>query len=281
MNSCVAFAEFVSINPLCRHITSPKNGSAGVVILPNTTANTGPAGLIIYSSDKSISAQGFRVSSVPAKGSKSFFLKFNRETKKFSDLTISGGKTYRLDGNISIDLSNIKINISYENNHDVYTSVIFKPDASIFALSGLEPVINGKGDSFISWLGKESVANSEVMSVDEDANLIVAGSVYKGEKIGLPNQNLNQNICMNTGVIFISASSLEDLQKRVSSNQLSQTEKSNLMRKSSDFYQKNTLLVMLQQGVVVQDGYGQLLTVKPSPRKLFDDQIVCTVEGLS
>jgi hypothetical protein len=274
-------AEFVSLNPLCRHITSADQGSAGVVILPNTSANTGPAGLLIYSTQKSIPAQGFSIRSIPAKGTVSVFLKFNRETKRFSDLIIAGGKQYRIDGNISLELKNIRINVSYENNQDVYTSVVFKPDASVIALSGLEPIIVSKGEHLVTWLGHDSVAASEVMTVTPGGSLLIGESAFQGEKIGLPNQNLNQNICMNAGAIYMSPSAFAELEKRITQNQTALTERSVLIKKSSDFLVKNSVLVMLAQGIVVQDGYGQLLTVKPAASKLFDDQIVCLVEGLS
>jgi hypothetical protein len=274
-------ADFISLNPLCRHITSADQGSAGVVILPNTSANTGPAGLLIYSTQKSIPAQGFSIRSIPAKDSVSIFLKFNRETKRFSDLIISGGRQYRLEGNISLELKNIRINVSYENNYDVYTSVVFKPDASVIALSGLEPMIVSKGETLVTWLGQDSVAASEVMKVAPGGSLQIGEAPFQGDKIGLPNQNLNQNICMNTGTIYMSPSAFAELEKRVMLNQSAVVERRALVKKSSDFLVKNSVLVMLAQGIVVQDGYGQLLTVKPAASKLFDDQIICLVEGLS
>ena len=279
--SCASFAhaEFISINPLCRHITNSQSGSAGVVTIPSS--QSGITGLIIYSSKAVLPAQGFSISNLAANEASSIFLKYNKQTKKFTELTVASGKTYQLNGNFSLTMQNIKVNVSYENNKEPYTSIVFVPDNSVVAFTGLQMIVNGKSDSLVSWLGANSVTDSEVITLNLKGELLLGGKVYTSLSIGLPSQDSAQNICMNSGVMYLSTAKIDRVEKKIAKNELSFPEKNQLLMKSSDFLEKNTTVVVLKNGFVVQDGYGQLLSVQPVVEKIFDEQIVCRVEALS
>ena len=255
-----ARADWLHVNPLVRHITSQNGGTAGVVILPDTTANSGPAGLLFYSTKKSISAQAFAPKNLSPKDAHIFFLRFDRKLRRFSELVIVGGKTFALNGNITLETDTMRVSLINDGDKDAYTSVLYKGDKSIISFLGLQSIASSDSPTMVQWLDASTTSTSEIFSVDGQQQLLVGGASYVSEKVGLPSQNTSQSICANNGVIFTSGSS---------------------HRKAKDFLQKNTIILTKKEGLVVQDGYGQLLSVTPLKERSPDDTIICMYEPLA
>lgn len=270
INQC--FADFLSINPLVKHVNSSTDGSAGVVILPSSSANVYATGLLFYSSSRSHSAQGFNPNILTAGEADSVFLKFDPQLHQFTELVISGGKTVQINGSIALKLGGLKISVeSTKPGFDPYVSVTFK-DHSVLALLGLQVVFNGHGEELVNILDSGNLSDSETLTI-KNQNLFLNNEKFEGSKIGLLGNSSDDSLCLSMDAVIASKNQISEI---LSGKNSSLTEKIKLNRKN-DFYQKNTFLRASKDRILVLDGYGQIFAVTPLSQRVFDSRPACVV----
>ncbi len=265
VSSQSAIAEFSMVNPLFRHFSSSKDGSAGVIILPEGN-NEGIYGLFFYYSKEPISAQGFTLNKIPA-DAQSIFLKFDASgSRKFNELTVSSGKKYSVSGNLTISMGTLRITVHDENQADQYVSAVLSGDQGALGFVGLQLVSSlGMSSKTIKFIQPKGASDLDTFEV-KNGNLNLGNIPFEGTKIGL-GYGGGSNPCVSNGVQILTRAQYVAAQKG---------DKKSLAKKN--FYTKNTLLFSESAHVVAIDGYGQLLIIKPEAEKLSDGSLICVAD---
>lgn len=276
-----ARAEFVKSTSLNWISSSQEIGTAGVTVLPAAGLSTNPVGLVVYASKEVIPAQLFHPSKLQTDKSVSCFLRYDPTKRAYTELVLPYGKTFAISGNITLQLQDtLRVSISTENGSMPYVSIIHKSDPrSVLAVLGTDVVVSGKGARFESYLEAGARNSSESFDV-ENSGLYLQGIQFSDQKIGLPNQSSQTNVCLTKGVLFANKFSFDELSKGNIPGEI---------RKQSDAFKhgddpqvltKYTVLNVLPDAVIALDGYGKPVVIQEQKLRV-GDMIVCSIFDLA
>lgn len=274
-------AEFILSGSLNWHISSSRGGeTAGVTVLPSIEGGTTPIGLIFYTSKKPIPAQSFHPSKLMQNDSESCFLQYSKEKKTYTNLILPNGDSYVVNGNISVQLGQLRIALSVENNGLPFVSVVHEGDeTSVLAFLNNQSVANGSGSRLASWFDA-SIRNIEEFQV-KNGGLQLQGVPFKETRIGLPNQSSQKSPCLNPRIVIVSQSLWTEYLRGRAPNEIKRQVGMIRQGQNPDILSRYTVLNALSSGVVALDGYGKPVLIQEERQGIREsDLLVCTVSDL-
>lgn len=276
-----ARAEFVKSTSLNWISSSPTIGTGGVTILPATGLSSNPAGLIIYASKDVIPAQVFNPSKLDTDRAVSCFLRYDATKRAYTELVLPFGRSFSINGNSTFQLQDaLRVSVSTENGSIPYVSIVHKSDPhSVLALLGTDVVVSGKGARFESYLDAGARNGGDVFDVENNA-IYLQGIQFSDQKIGLPNQSSQSNVCLTKGVLFASKVVVDEIAKGTVPGELRKQMEAIRQGEDSQILSKYTVLNVLPDAVIALDGYGKTVVIQEH-RTRVADLIVCGIFDLS
>ena len=254
-------------------------GTASVSILPTVGASEHPTGIIIGATDAVIPAQLFNPSKLKGPHAGSFFLKYSAEKHSYVELVIPNGKSFSIEGNVSIRIGEtLRVSISTENGVLPFVSIIHTSDPhSVLALLGTDVITGGSGGRLESYLDAGVRNATEVFEV-KGSKLLLQGVEFSDPKIGLPNQAAQTHSCLNR-VVMVSHGQYLEFQRAGQSGEVLRQVKAIQKGEDPGVLQKYTILNVLQGALVAVDGYGKLVVISEEKERASDIP-VCSINDL-